>query len=116
MFRSFNDCTFILVNWLFQKLFSLLIEINEVRVLTSIRTGLDCDDYNEVQLAALLENAKATLPEQLLPILNTIPESQRLTAVIAILGIRLVVINCKSNLLIYLKCESCQTSQNKKEQ
>ena len=59
-------------------------------MLTSITTSLDCDNYDEVTLAALLEDAKTSLPSQLLPALNSIPEDQRLSASINILGIRLV--------------------------
>ena len=60
-------------------------------MLTSITTSLDCDNYDEVTLAALLEDAKTSLPSQLLPALNSIPEDQRLSASINILGIRLVM-------------------------
>ena len=57
-------------------------------MLTTVTTSLDCNDYTETTLAAILEAAKTELPTQLLPVLQSVPADQLFNETIVILGLR----------------------------
>lgn len=63
-------------------------EINQVRVVTSVTTSLNCDDYTDNELGALLLEAQKSIAEHVLTILDGIPDEQRIGLEINAVGIR----------------------------